>query len=95
MMMLQMTAVTMSPVWPELWLPGLPLLGGPSPSSLQSSKTFLEYYITLLLLVLSLLQPLACPVLVSIAFWLQDAVAELCAVWPFAHAQPLLTAVAL
>lgn len=38
MMMLQMTAVTMSPVWPEPLLLGLPLLGGPSLSSLQSSK---------------------------------------------------------
>ena len=38
MMMLQITAVTMSPVWPELLLLCLPLLGGPSPSSLQKAQ---------------------------------------------------------
>ncbi len=38
MMTLQMTAVTMSPVWLEPLLRGLPLLGGPSPSSLQEGK---------------------------------------------------------
>lgn len=37
MMTLQMTAVTMSPVWLEPLLRGLPLLGGP-PSSLQEDK---------------------------------------------------------
>ena len=36
MMTLQMTAVTMSPVWLEPLLRGLPLLGGPPPSSLQA-----------------------------------------------------------
>ena len=37
MMTLQMTAVTMRPVWLELLLRGLPLLGGP-PSSLQEHR---------------------------------------------------------